>query len=75
MWKELLNKIVFFFKVFIMLLIMLLIVGRYLGFAPMRLDPIPWKELFEDRLGFILIFSFILSLIGVVMESINNKKT
>ncbi len=75
MWKELLNKIVFFFKIYLMALIISLIAGRYLGFEAMQISPISWKELFEDRLGFILIFSFILSLIGVVMESINNKKT
>ena len=73
--KSIFIKIFFFLKTFAVSIICLIIVGRYLGFTPKQHNPIPWKELFEDKLGFILIFSFTLSLIGVIFESNNNKNT
>jgi hypothetical protein len=71
--RSILKKINFFLKAFTVSGLILILIGRYIGFTPKQLNPIPWKELFDDKLEFIIIISFLISLIGVFFESKKNN--
>lgn len=51
-----------------MIFIISILAGRFLGFSPKQLNPIPWMELFENKLVFISIFSAVLSLLFVFLK-------